>query len=172
MHGKRKQLKFIFSRNKIQFYIILSWFTGLILGFAIIPISFSAFQRTFLIDANFHSLYIVSVVNAFVPFIISLIFLRFGKKGYIPYVCLAKSTLFGIALYIIGRCYPNGAWIAKSLFLFIDSVNVCLLLWFWVRNTSTNSTGKRKDAIVFISILLTACSIDGLVLKPFLQSFL
>ena len=169
LYAKRLILNMVFNHRNLQFYIILSWCFGLYLGLHIIPLTFPQPNLT-LHDGFSGHLHLLSLLlTTFIPFTLTHICIQCKKKGILPILCFLKATFFGFSLFIMRICFSSGAWLAAILFLFTDLVNICLLLWFWLRQGKSNTITVRKDTIIFSTILIFACFFDHFAISPFLQ---
>ncbi len=168
MHNKRT---FINLQNIImskQFYIILAWCFGLLLGLHIIPLIVCANNRLIHANFSFERNYSFLLLSTFVLISASHFCMRHEKMFIIPIFCLIKATLFGFSIFLIGHRFPSGAWLALLLFLFSDIVSACLLLWFWLQKGRGNKNHLRKKTIFLCTIFLATIFIDRFILTPFL----
>lgn len=169
LYAKRSIWNMVFNHRNLQFYIILSWCFGLYLGLHIIPSSFSQWSLTLHNGFTGHLHLLSSLLTAFIPFMLTLICIQRRKRVGLPILCFLKATFFGFSLFIMRICFSSGAWLSAILFLFTDLVNICLLLWFWLRQGKSNTITVRKDTIIFSTILIFACFFDHFAISPFLQ---
>lgn len=169
LRTKRAILNMVFSHCDLRFYIILSWCIGLILGLHIIPLSFHRLNLALHSDYSGHRHFLSLLLTSFIPLMLTFFCIQFKKVYILPILCFLKATFFGFSLFLMRVYFSSGAWLAAILFLFTDLVNVCLLLWFWLRQGKSSTVTVRKDTIILSAILICTCCFDHFAISPFLQ---
>ncbi len=152
-----------FDFNK-QFYFILAWCLGLFLSLHIIPQFTGSPKSGFSYSGGSAAFAFLSSAALLFS---SVIVCQLGRKQLLIILCFMKAVLFGMSLNLLLLQYGSGAWLARWLFLFADSVGICFFLWFSLRQISTAGTSFRNDVIITISFQFIACLIDCFFLFPF-----
>ncbi len=169
MYTKTQLVRKIFSEVNIQFYIILAWCTGLLLGLHIIPnmISATSWYMTTGVDqrGSFPLLLLFSVL----PLLLTFYFIRKGKLFFLPFLCFMRSIFLGFSVSLVFDRFGSGAWLGRFLFLFTDSIRSFLLLWVSL-TFSIVRKGIRGAAAFSIVSIVFACFFDSFCLTPFLNS--
>lgn len=172
MRRKRPILISSFFRRNIQFYIILTWCAGLFAGLHIVPAFFSAHDAEIYGNASMRQSFPLLLFLAFLPHGLTFACVHFQKVMLLPFLCLLKALSFGFSLFLLGKHFLSGSWLAVILFLFTDLVNICLLLWSWLRQGRTVTKYCKKDIFMLCSVLLAACIFDSFAITPFLQKII
>ena len=171
LYTKGAILNVLSPRRIIRFYIILAWVFGLFMGLHIIPRLFPASNCQLNLYAPLKQGFPLPLVLSFLLISATHICLYYNKSGFLLLLCLLKSVLFGFSLFLVSNSFASGAWLAVILFLFTDMMNVCLLLWFWLRHSVHGTDHLFKDTSIYIGALIVASSFDHFSLTPFLQKF-
>lgn len=169
MRTKEAILHTISLRRHIRFYIILTWVLGVFVGLHIIPRLFPASNCQLNLSVPLdHS---PAWQTGFSLMLISatVISLYYRKQCILLLLCIFKSILFGFSLFLIGEAFGSGAWIAVILFLFTDVINICLLLWFWLKHRIYTSDHFFKDIAIYLVALSIAALFERIFLTPVVQ---
>ena len=164
---KNALLKKALLSRSLQFYIILTWVLGIFMGLHIIPMLTGDICWKLADNILSHRHFAFLLVSGFVPIALSVLCVLQSKANMLPVLCFIKSVFFGFSISLVASRFSSGTWLAKILYLFTDSVNVCLLLWFWLRQGITKHY-IRRDAIILTAVHIFCCTFDCFVLSPFI----
>ena len=169
LHTKRAILNVLSPRCNIRFYVILAWLFGLLVGLHIIPSLFPTSNWQLNLKAPLKQSFPLPLALSFLLISATLICLHCNKLFFLPMLCLLRSVFFGFSLFLVSNCFASGAWLAVVLYLFSDAINICLLLWFWLRHSVHKNYHLSKDTAIYIGAVIVAASFDYFFLTPFLQ---
>lgn len=149
----------------LKLILALFWCLGLWVGYSIAAkTSLSVLMRTISLErVSFVGL----VIAAVFPLLISALTVQLSVPSLILPIAFFKASLFGYCVTALSFVYADAGWLARWLYIFLDSFMLMFLLWFWIRNITGKSRSFRKDlAICFFAASLLVC-IDYFIVSPF-----
>ena len=155
-------------KSNLRFYIIFSWCCGLFLGLHIIPHIYGATTWRFAAEMIHRSGFVPLLIIGFAPIALSYLLYRHNRMWILPFLCFLKALFFGFVLFLLFARFSSATWLAQGLILFADSVDVCLFLWFCLRQSSGKNTNIRFDITILAAIHVLCCLFDSFILSPFL----
>ena len=172
MRSRKATTQINLSHNHLQFYIIFSWLTGLLLGLHIIPGIAGVVSWNPVNDEIYIRHFLSLLIVGYIPIGLSVLLIVRYRLTWIPILCFLKSLLFGFSLHLLVICFSSGAWLGRILYLFADSINTCMLLWFWLRQGSKQQENTCRDAVILSCTHICCCIFESFVLSPFLLNHL
>ena len=149
-----------FGRKTIGFVLAFFGLCGIVLGvltsYSVDPYLFSAMRRS-----SFRSVSIIGLITAaWLPFLISAIFVSLSKLYLFIPLSFIKSFSYAFVRSFVAISFLQAGWLAASILLFSDTIVICLLYWYWIRQTGNTSKTAVKDLFICLFISLIACIID------------
>lgn len=167
MRIKTRLQQWFRSMGLAQFYIISCWCIGIFLGLHIIPSYL--FVESWIIHLQANQNFLLLLILSLLPIILTWLLIRFHLVQLLPLLCLLRAAVYGFSLAVIFFSFSGGAWLARILFLYTDTLNACLLLWFWLSSSNQSTARTQKNALIIALIAVFNCCIDHFILTPFLQ---
>lgn len=162
-----------FSRLSCSFRVIilaLFWILGLICGIVLFLLSelfqFISIQNALSGPVTFFRLLCI----VFAPFLLSVLAVYVRKTGFLFITAFLKAFVFSIIAMAIRVSFGSAGWLVFVLLMFTDLMSLPLLLFYWIRNLSGESTHAFVECLTFISIGFLICCIDYSMIVPFLIS--
>ena len=147
--------------------LILSWVSGLLLGYLLCKPDFCSLMRSALLQP-------VSIVGLFIciflPLILSYYSILLKKPIIILIVCFIKSIAYGFSYGLLTLIFSNASWLLRFLFLFSDSCMLLTLVNLWLHLYSDNRKCILRAIRFSAAFAVAVAAVDYCVVSPFLES--
>lgn len=157
----------LIGHKGMPFVLVICWLVGFLCGAACCAVS-SAKITSLMRRVVFSPVSIVGLLNAaLIPFLLSAVFVAFGKPWIIAVICFVKAFLFSFVSFGTLVSFGPGGWLLRYILLFCDCLTLPFLIWYWLRFTSV-SIRTHQIAVDSVLILLFSAvtALDYRVIAP------
>ena len=113
----------------------------------------------------------VSIIGLFVslcvPFMISVLCLRFHALILIYLTAFCKAVILGFCSCAVYCCFGSAGWLVRGLLLFSEIISCTALLWLVLKHIS-GSDHLLRDSVLCGTVIAAAGLADYLAVSPFL----
>lgn len=156
-----------FIELRKEFYIIFSWLIGLVIGLHIFYVCMMPSVFEIKTASTPYYRFLSSVISFCSTICISYFLITKRCGRHLSLICFLKALLYGFSLSAIHMRFRSGAWLGRCLFLFAESFEVCILLWFWLRHARRNNHDLHRDVALSAALLICIYFLDACFFTPF-----
>ncbi len=166
MQTKQINLKYLDTIHFRKLLLCIFWLTGLLSGI-ILSRQCTCTYNTLMRSALFERSSIVSLFSVMTfPLLLSALLIWIHKPAFILPIAFVKALIFSFSASALYMGFVGAGWLMYAFVFFSESVNVTVLLWFWLRSLEGKSGFAFCDFAVSVFLLVLACVIDYCVIYP------
>lgn len=159
-----------FFENSNQLFVVLLWCCGLFFG-VILAAEGQGLLRLLYNTCSMRASFFSLLLHCLVPFLISVLSVRWKKPWLIFVVCFTKALLLGVCTCWIVCCFHQASWIVLSLLLFSDLAFTPAIIYFWLQYIGATSFSIYKCfpycMIAAIIVLFDYCYVSPFLITIF-----
>lgn len=163
-------LKQFFIKYLPTIILCISWCLGIFIGLHIASTSQTQFYMVYIAAVRKPAGFVGLAAVFFLPFLGSLIVLRYRKNWLLYPFCFCKALIFSVHFFLVSYIFGAGAWLVCLLFLFSEICSSVLLLVFWMITIKSDAVVRRQNCIIYLVLSTVALLLDLNIISAFLVS--